>query len=51
MKLSGKNIIITGGASGIGHALAVRFRAEGAAGITVADLQEDKLADVAREVG
>ena len=50
MKLSGKNIIITGGASGIGHALAVRFRAEGAAGITVADLQEDKLADVAREV-
>jgi len=50
MKLSGKNIIITGGASGIGHALAVRFRAEGAAGITVADLQEDKLAEVAREV-
>jgi NAD(P)-dependent dehydrogenase (short-subunit alcohol dehydrogenase family) len=50
MKLSGKNIIITGGASGIGHALAVRFRAAGAAGITVADLQKDKLADVAREV-
>jgi len=50
MKLSGKNIIITGGASGIGHALAVRFRAEGAAGITIADLQEDKLAEVAREV-
>ena len=51
MKLSGKNIIITGGASGIGRALAVRFRAEGAAGITVADLQADKLAEVAREVG
>jgi NAD(P)-dependent dehydrogenase (short-subunit alcohol dehydrogenase family) len=50
MKLKGKNIIITGGASGIGHALAVRFRAEGAASITVGDLQADKLAEVAREV-
>ncbi|MDA1310720.1 MAG: SDR family NAD(P)-dependent oxidoreductase [Proteobacteria bacterium] len=51
MKLSGKNIIITGGASGIGHALALRFKAEGAATITVADLQADKLTEVAREVG
>lgn len=51
MKLTNKNIVITGGASGIGHELARRFRAEGAAGITVADLQEDKLAAVAEEVG
>ena len=51
MKLTNKNVIITGGASGIGHALARRFRAEGTANITVADLQADKLAAVAEEVG
>lgn len=50
MKVSGKNIVITGGASGIGKALAERFHKEGAASITVADLQEDALKDVAKSV-
>lgn len=47
MKVKDKNIVITGGASGIGRELAQRFRAEGAAGITVADVQEDALQEVA----
>lgn len=50
MKVSGKNIVITGGASGIGKALAERFRREGAAGITVADLTEGALNDVAKSI-
>lgn len=50
MKVSGKNIVITGGASGIGKALAERFHAEGAKSITVADLQEGPLQDVAKSV-
>lgn len=50
MKIAGKNIVITGGASGIGKALAIRFHAEGAKGITVADLQEGPLRDVAKSV-
>jgi NAD(P)-dependent dehydrogenase (short-subunit alcohol dehydrogenase family) len=51
MKVTGKNIVITGGASGIGKALAERFHAEGAAHITVADMQEEALSDVAKSVG
>jgi NAD(P)-dependent dehydrogenase (short-subunit alcohol dehydrogenase family) len=50
MKIKNKNIVITGGASGIGHELAKRFRAEGAAGITVADIQEKLLEKVAKEI-
>ncbi len=38
MKLDGKNVLITGGASGIGAALARRCAAEGAASIGIADL-------------
>lgn len=38
MHLRGKNILITGGAGGIGAAMARRFAAEGAAGIGIADL-------------
>ena len=51
MQLSGKNVIITGAASGIGLALARRFRAEGAAGIALADIQQDLLTAAASEVG
>ncbi|PHQ69176.1 MAG: short-chain dehydrogenase [Sneathiella sp.] len=50
MDIKDKNIVITGGASGIGKALAERFHAEGARGITVADLQEGPLKDVAASV-
>ncbi len=50
MKIADKNIVITGGASGIGKALAERFHAEGAKGITVADLQEGPLKEVAASV-
>jgi NAD(P)-dependent dehydrogenase (short-subunit alcohol dehydrogenase family) len=35
-----KVVVVTGGASGIGAALVQRFKAEGAAGVVIADLQE-----------
>jgi NAD(P)-dependent dehydrogenase (short-subunit alcohol dehydrogenase family) len=47
MQVTGKNIVITGAASGIGAALAQRFAAEGAAGICLADLDGDAAARVA----
>ena len=50
MKIEGKSVVVTGGASGIGLALARRFRAEGARGIALADLQEDALLAVAGEI-
>ncbi len=50
MKVTGKNIVITGGASGIGKALAERFHKEGARSITVADLQDGSLQEVAASV-
>ncbi len=50
MKIAGKVIAITGAAGGIGAALARRFNAEGAAGIALADLQEEALCAVAAEV-
>ncbi len=51
MHIRDKVAVITGGASGIGAALARRFRAEGARSIVVADLQEEALRAVAAEVG
>ena len=50
MKIEGKSVVVTGGAGGIGLALARRFRAEGARGIALADLQEDSLLDAAGEI-
>ena len=50
MKLKDKVVVITGGATGIGAALARRFHAEGAKAIAVAGFQEDLLKQVAAEV-
>jgi NAD(P)-dependent dehydrogenase (short-subunit alcohol dehydrogenase family) len=50
MRVTGKNIVITGAASGIGAALARRFAAEGAASICLADINEDAAAAVAGEL-
>ncbi|MCY4480713.1 MAG: SDR family NAD(P)-dependent oxidoreductase [Rhodospirillales bacterium] len=50
MKIADKSVVVTGGASGIGLALARRFRAEGARGIALADLQEDVLQEAAGEI-
>ena len=49
MDLKGKVAVVTGAASGIGRAAALRFAAEGAAGIVVADLNADGLKTVAEE--
>jgi NAD(P)-dependent dehydrogenase (short-subunit alcohol dehydrogenase family) len=46
VELQGKVAVVTGGSSGIGEALATRFKAEGAAGVVVADLQEGKAGDL-----
>jgi NAD(P)-dependent dehydrogenase (short-subunit alcohol dehydrogenase family) len=50
MKLDGKHVVITGGASGIGAALARRFHAEGARAIVVADVQDESLSTVAADI-
>jgi NAD(P)-dependent dehydrogenase (short-subunit alcohol dehydrogenase family) len=51
MELAGKVAVVTGGANGIGLALARRFAAEGARGITVVDRDADGVAGVAAELG
>lgn len=51
MKVQGKVVVVTGGATGIGRALCQRFKQEGARGIMVADIDADGAAAVAREVG
>jgi NAD(P)-dependent dehydrogenase (short-subunit alcohol dehydrogenase family) len=48
MELAGKTAVVTGGASGIGRAMAIRFAAEGAR-VVVADLDLDGAALVAEE--
>jgi NAD(P)-dependent dehydrogenase (short-subunit alcohol dehydrogenase family) len=50
VKLDGKCVVITGGASGIGAALARRFAAENARGVVVADVQDAALEAVAKDV-
>ncbi|MEV4758340.1 SDR family oxidoreductase [Micromonospora sp. NPDC049559] len=51
MRLGGKVAVVTGGAGGIGAALARRFAAEGAEGVVVADLDEPAAARVAARIG
>jgi NAD(P)-dependent dehydrogenase (short-subunit alcohol dehydrogenase family) len=50
MELSGRTFVITGGASGIGKAMAQRFAREAAHGIVVADLDAEGAERVAAEL-
>lgn len=50
MRFSGKVIVITGGAQGIGRATAVRFLSEGAK-VVIADVNAERLEATAREIG
>ena len=50
MDIKGKVAVITGAASGIGRATALKFHAEGAAGVVVADMNEAGLQPVAQAV-
>jgi NAD(P)-dependent dehydrogenase (short-subunit alcohol dehydrogenase family) len=51
MRIENKVCVITGGANGIGEALARRFHAEGARAVVVADLDGPRAEKVAKEIG
>jgi NAD(P)-dependent dehydrogenase (short-subunit alcohol dehydrogenase family) len=51
MNLRGKHVVITGGANGIGLALARRFRHEGVRGLVLADLDGEKAVSTAAQLG
>lgn len=51
MEIKDKVVVITGGASGIGKAMAKRFTEEGAKQIVIADLNAPGLQSVADEIG
>lgn len=46
MNLKGKIAVVTGAASGIGRAAALRFKQEGAAGLVLGDLSLEKMKDL-----
>lgn len=49
-KLAGRRILITGASAGMGRATAVRMAEEGAAGLALVGRNEERLAQVSREV-
>ena len=51
MESRDKVVVVTGGAGGIGAALAERFAHEGALGVVVADLDEEGAGRVAGAIG
>jgi len=51
MQIAGKVCVVTGGAAGIGRALAARFVSDGAAAVVVADVNVTALAETASEIG
>lgn len=51
MDAAGRVIVVTGGAKGIGRALASRFASAGAEAVIVADLDFDGASSVARDIG
>src|SRR5437763_7132110 len=51
MELSDKVAVVTGGAGGIGNALARRFAREGARGVAIADLNASGAEDAAAAIG
>ena len=51
MKVKEKVVVVTGGASGIGRALAERFAAEEARTVVVADVDEEGARAVADSIG
>lgn len=51
MDVNGAVVVVTGGASGIGKALARRFAQDGAKGVVVADLDGEGAERVAEEIG
>jgi NAD(P)-dependent dehydrogenase (short-subunit alcohol dehydrogenase family) len=51
VRLSGRVAVVTGGAGGIGAALARRFAAEGAAGVVVSDMDGGAAGRVAASIG
>ena len=51
MEVNGRVAVVTGGASGIGRALARALAREGARGVIVADLDEEGARAVAEEIG
>ena len=49
-RLSGKNILITGGSQGLGRAMALRFARDGTAGLSLVARHRDQLSKVGDEV-